>query len=120
MTVDVVDMGDVDEVVPAARVSSCCPPLHAARTTNPRGMSVRLTLLVSLAYGPARDARAPGGGNLRPAAGHRPGGRGRGLRRLLPLRSSDALRPGGPAAGPDALEGRLRAHGQRDDLPPPR
>src|SRR5690348_12516444 len=91
------DVTDVD-VVPASRASwSPPPPLHAARASRPRAVSTRRTLLVS-PHGPARDARAPAGRDLRPAAGDRPGRRGRGIRRLLPVRPPHALRPGGPGS----------------------
>src|SRR5947199_9627202 len=79
---------DVDVVVvPAARVRSPLPPPpQAARATKPRAVSVRRTHLVSQ-HGPARDARAPAGRHVRPPAGHRSSRRGRGFRRVLPLRS---------------------------------
>src|SRR5438309_11708432 len=95
--VGVVEDVDVDvDVVPGARANLLGPPLlHAARTTSPRAAAIRRTHLVS-PDGPARDARAPARRDLRPAAGHRPGRRGRGVRRILPLRPPDALRPGRP------------------------
>src|SRR3954467_9586275 len=91
VTLLVVDVADVEvlveleDVVPAARVRSWLPPPpQAARATRARAVNGGRPLLVSL-YGPACDARAATGRDIRPAAGDRPSGRGRGLRRFLPL-----------------------------------
>src|SRR4051794_14392926 len=100
--VDVVTVVDDVDVVPGARAKPLGPPvLQPARARSPRAVTIGRTHLVS-PDGPARDARAPARRDLRPAAGDRPGRRGRGVRRILPLRPPDALRPG---------RSRSRAHG---------
>src|SRR4051794_8823545 len=93
--VDVVVVADVVndvDVFPGARAKPLGPLLQPARARIPRAVASRRTHLVS-PDGPARDARAPARRDLRPAAGDRPGRRGRGVRRVLPLRPPDALRP---------------------------
>src|SRR5438046_10110482 len=79
--VDVVGVGvlevlevlvELDDAVLAARVRSPPPPpLQAARISRPSAVTSSRTLLVS-PHGLARDARAPAGRDLRPAAGDRP------------------------------------------------
>src|SRR4051794_25477887 len=91
-----VDASD-DVVVPPSRASRVgrSPLPHALATSiNATPATTGRTHVVSRPNEclPARDGRAPGGSDLRPTAGYRPGRRGRDVRRLLPFRPSHALR----------------------------
>src|SRR3954453_4336234 len=113
-------LAEVDDVVPAARVRSWLPPPpHAAKASRATAVNVRRTPLVSL-YGPARDARASAGCDLRPATGDRPGRRGGGLRRILPLRPPHAFRRRGSGPGPDRVVDHTGRHRPGDEPHSPR